>query len=502
MRSVGSQDPHTHTAASTNPAIRTVSDFRGIESAMGPVVSRNWAQGNDGLTPGKANICSANLPSVEFPAARRATILHADLDAFYASVEQLLDPSLRNRPIAVGGSVVLAASYEARNYGVRGGMAGWRARQLCGDLLFVGGHFDCYQQFGDEVVSVFHDFTPRVERVSIDEAFLDVAGAVHLFGAPTEIAAAIRRRVRNEIGLPLSIGVARTKHLAKVASQVAKPDGLVAVDPDNESDFLDPLPIGLIWGVGPTTERRLHEAGVHTIGQLAKAGSPILGNLLGRAAGAKLAALSVNVDERAVQVPARSKSMGAQAALGRREATPELLRETFGYLADRVAARLRKANLAGQTVTVRVRFPRLRSVTRSATLSVPISTTLTLTEVAERLARSALLDNEREREITLIAVSVSNLRPDHSFQPELPLDSPNLRRNARPRAGSDVEASRWGVDRSVDEIRDKFGRTAVGYATVAFSGAERVPEQFRELAERDPGVERREASRDVGESDR
>ena len=240
----------------------------------------------------------------------RATILHADLDAFYASVEQLLDPSLRNRPIAVGGSVVLAASYEARRYGVRGGMPGWRARQLCGDLLFVGGHFERYQKFGDDVVSVFRDFTPQVERVSIDEAFLDVAGAVHLFGAPTEIAAAIRRRVRDEIGLPLSVGVARTKHLAKVASQVAKPDGLVAVAPNHEIDFLDPLPVGLIWGVGPATERRLHEAGISTIGQLAKAGSPILSRLLGRAAGAKLAALSANVDERAVETPPRSKSMG------------------------------------------------------------------------------------------------------------------------------------------------------------------------------------------------
>jgi DNA polymerase-4 len=423
---------------------------------------------------------------VELPPVRRATILHADLDAFYASVEQLLDPSLRNRPIAVGGSVVLAASYEARSYGVRGGMPGWRARQLCGDLLFVGGHFGRYQQFGDEVVSVFHDFTPRVERVSIDEAFLDVAGAVHLFGAPTQIAAAIRRRVRDEIGLPLSVGVARTKHLAKVASQVAKPDGLVAVDPGDERDFLDPLPIGLVWGVGPTTERRLHEAGIHTIGQLAKAGSPILASLLGQTAGAKLAALSANVDERAVETPGRSKSMGAQAALGRRDANPVLIRETLAYLADRVASRLRKANLAGQTVTVRVRFPHLRSVTRSVTLSVAISTTLTLTEVAERLALSAILDNEREREITLLAVSVSNLRPDHSLQLELPLDSLNVRRDVGLRLGSVVEASRWGVDRSVDAIRDKFGRTAVGYATVALSVAERVPEKFRELAERDP----------------
>jgi DNA polymerase-4 len=435
-----------------------------------------------------ANTCSLTLVLVDPPQARQATILHADLDAFYASVEQLLDPSLRNRPIAVGGSVVLAASYEARSYGVRGGMPGWRARQLCGDLLFVGGHFGRYQQFGDDVVSVFHDFTPRVERVSIDEAFLDVAGAVHLFGVPTEIGTAIRRRVRDEIGLPLSVGVARTKHLAKVASQVAKPDGLVAVNPDNEREFLDPLPIGLIWGVGPTTEKRLYEAGIRTIGQLAKADSPILCSLLGQAAGAKLAALSANVDERAVQTPTRSKSMGAQAALGRRDATQAFIRETLGYLADRIAGRLRKAALAAQTVTVRVRFPQMRSVTRSVTLATAISTTLTLTEVAESLARSAIVDNERDREITLIAISVSNLRPDHSLQLELALGSPTgSRRDAGFRPGSLIEASRWGVDRSVDAIRAKFGQTAVGYATVSLSDAERVPEEFRALAERGSG---------------
>jgi DNA polymerase-4 len=422
------------------------------------------------------------------PARHTATILHADLDAFYASVEQLLDPSLRNRPIAVGGGVVLAASYEARKYGVRGGMSGWRARQLCGDLLFVGGHFGRYQEFGDDVVSVFYDFTPRVERVSIDEAFLDVAGAVHLFGAPTEIAAAIRRRVRDEIGLPLSIGVARTKHLAKVASQVAKPDGIVAVAPDEEKDFLDPLPIGLIWGVGPTTERRLHEAGIYNIGQLAEVDSPILRSLLGHEAGSKLASLSANIDERSVETARHSKSMGAQAALGRRDATPELVRETLGYLADRVAGRLRKAHLAGQTVTVRVRFLHMRSVTRSVTLPVAISTTLTLTEKAERLAHSAILDNEREGEITLLAVSVSKLRPEHSLQLELPLDSSNIYEHAGSGAGSVVEGARWGVDRSIDAIREKFGRAAVGYAATALSPAARVPEEFRELAERGPGA--------------
>jgi len=424
------------------------------------------------------------------PPESGATILHADLDAFYASVEQLLDPALRNRPIAVGGGVVLAASYEARSFGVRAGMSGWRARQLCGDLLFVGGHFRRYQEFGDEVMSVFHDFTPQVERVSIDEAFLDVAGAINLFGPPERIAASLRQRVRDEIGLPLSVGVARTKHLAKVASQVAKPDGLVVVDPADERHFLDPLPIGLVWGVGPTTERRLHEAGIHTIGQLAETGSPILGRLLGDKAGAKLAALSVNSDPRTVATSTGSKSMGAQAALGRRRATPDLIRETLGYLVDRVAGRLRTAKVAGRTVTVRVRFTHMRSVTRSATLPVAISTTLTLTEVADQLAHSALADNREEREITLLAVSISNLDPEHSLQLELPL----IQGATESRPESVIEAGRWGVDRSIDAIREKFGRSAVGYAATSLSDADRVPEEFRELAERGPGERQQRGS--------
>ena len=183
------------------------------------------------------------------------TILHADLDAFYASVEQLLDPSLRGKPIAVGGGVVLAASYEAKAFGISGGMSSRRARELCPQLIFVGGHFSEYQRLGDAAINVLNDFTPLVERISIDEAFADVAGCTHLFGSPGEIAASIRRRVRAELGLPISIGVARTKHLAKIASQVAKPDGLVAVDPPMELDFLHGLPVELMWGVGPVTDQ-------------------------------------------------------------------------------------------------------------------------------------------------------------------------------------------------------------------------------------------------------
>src|SRR5499426_446301 len=217
-----------------------------------------------------------------------ATILHADLDAFYASVEQLLDPSLRAKPIAVGGGVVLAASYEAKAFGIRSGMSGRRARELCPQLIFVGGHFKDYQRLGDAAVNVLNDFTPLVERISIDEAFADVVGCTHLFGSPSEIATAVRRRVRTEMGLPISIGVARTKHLAKIASQVAKPDGLVVVDPETELDFLHRLPVELMWGVGPVTQARLADTGVLTIGQLAQMPGQSLEQLLGRAVGDKL----------------------------------------------------------------------------------------------------------------------------------------------------------------------------------------------------------------------
>src|SRR6516225_9315323 len=230
-----------------------------------------------------------------------ATILHADLDAFYASVEQLLDPSLRGRPIAVGGGVVLAASYEAKAFGVRSGMPGRRARELCPQLKFVSGHFKDYQRLGDAAIQVLGDYTPLVERISIDEAFADVAGCTHLFGPPADIAKAIRRRVREQLGLPISVGVARTKHLAKIASQVAKPDGLVVVDPATELDFLHDLPVELMWGVGPVTRARLSEIGVHSIGQLAKMPGYSLARLLGRAAGEKLTALAWNRDPRQIR---------------------------------------------------------------------------------------------------------------------------------------------------------------------------------------------------------
>jgi DNA polymerase IV len=410
-----------------------------------------------------------------------ATVLHADLDAFYASVEQLLDGSLRGKPIVVGGGVVLAASYEAKAFGIQSGMSGWHARQLCPHLIFVGGHFEEYQRLGDAAIKVVGDFTPLVERVSIDEAFADVKGCTHLFGSPAEIARAIRRRVRAEIGLPISVGVARTKHLAKIASQVAKPDGLVVVDPDTELDFLHDLPVELMWGVGPVTRARLAELGVTTIGQLAKTPGWSLEQLLGPAAGEKLAALAWNRDPREVKTYRRARSAGAQSALGKKPAEQSVFVPTLWHLADRISARLRAKSLSGRTVTVRVRFADLRSVTRSTTLGAPISATAILAEIAEELVRALLAHHPLERKISLLAISVSHLMRISELQLELPL---GLKDEGR-RPGSKRGIARGAADDAVDRIRERFGWKAVGYGGLALGVARSVPDEFRVLAERE-----------------
>jgi DNA polymerase-4 len=417
-----------------------------------------------------------------------ATILHADLDAFYASVEQLLDPSLRGQPIAVGGGVVLAASYEAKRFGVHGGMSGREARQRCPGLRFVRGHFHEYQRLGDQVMAVLGDFTPLVQRISIDEAFLDVGGSAHLFGEPRDIAVQIRARVRDELGLPISVGVARTKHLAKVASQVAKPDGLVVVPAGEEHAFLHPLPVGLLWGVGPVTRARLASRGIRTIGELAASSDVTLQSLLGRTLGGKVRALAADDDPRRVRAGGPAGSVGAQSALGRREPTPELVRVTLGHLADRIATRLRAKGRAGRTVTVRVRFADLRAITRSITVREPVAATLTLTEIAEGLVTTALAEHAGERWITLLAISVSNLSGPATVQLELPFASGGLTPAgavAPGPAASPAAVDRAAIDRSIDAVRARFGRQAVGYASVVFGRASSVPDDFRELAERD-----------------
>ncbi len=409
-----------------------------------------------------------------------ATILHADLDAFYASVEQLLNPELRGKPIAVGGGVVLAASYEAKAFGVRGGMSGWAAKELCPELIFTGGHFEDYQRLGDAAIAILGDYTPLIERISIDEAFADVAGCEHLFGSPETIARTVRKRVRDEVGLPISVGIARTKHLAKVASQVAKPDGLVVVDPTTELDFLHPLPVSLMWGVGPVTEGKLEDEGILTIGQLAEKRVDWVQRILGNAAGEKLSALSWNRDPRAIVTNQRARSAGAQSALGRKPFTEATWRPTLNHLADRIASRLRAKSWFGYTITVRVRFRDMSAVTRSMSIESPVAATASLAEIAEDLVRIVRADHPDETTITLLAISVAHLIREPLLQLELPL---GLADEAR-RSGSRQGRARLVADGAMDKVRTRFGREAIGYGSAVLETSREVPDAFRGLAEK------------------
>jgi DNA polymerase-4 len=409
-----------------------------------------------------------------------AAILHADLDAFYASVEQLLNPSLRGKPIAVGGGVVLAASYEARAFGVRSGMPGRRARELCPAIIFTGGHFSEYQRLGDAAIDVLRDYTPEVERISIDEAFADVSGSIRLFGQPAEVATLVRARVRRELGLPISIGVARTKHLAKIASQVAKPDGLVIVDPARELDFLHDLPVALMWGVGPATKARLAATGIETIGQLAHSSPGSMERVLGRAVGKKLTALAWNRDPREIQTHRRAHSAGAQSALGRKPAREHIYRPVLHHLAERIASRLRAKDRPCRTVTVRVRFADLRSVSRAITLPAPICATTALAEIAIDLVSGVLRDHAEEKTISLLAISASHLG-GCVLQLELPFALADDGRRPGTRKG----LARVRADGAIDAIRDRFGWEAVRYASAALGAARAVPDDFRSLAEKE-----------------
>lgn len=408
-----------------------------------------------------------------------ANILHVDLDAFYASVEQVMDPSLRGKPVAVGGGVVLAASYEAKAFGVQSGMSGGVARQLCPRLIFVDGHFDRYLALSEEVFAICRDFTPVVEQISIDEAFCDVSGSEHLFGSAPDIAATIRSRVRDETGLAISAGVARTKFLAKVASQVAKPDGLCAVAPSHEIEFLHALPVRLMWGVGRVTEQRLADIGVTTIGELAEFPVSTLRLRLGGTAAGQLHALAWNRDPRGVTPSRRARSVGAQSAFGRAGQTPEVFKRVLLDLADRVGGRLRKKERGGRTLTVRVRFDDLQSITRSRTLPSPIASTEAIHRIAWDLGREAVRSEANGRQVSLLGIRMSRLCPLVALQLELSLDLDDATR-----PGDETGRRFWDLDRSVDEVRDRFGKASVGAASVLMSrGGSSVPDEFRKLAE-------------------
>lgn len=377
-----------------------------------------------------------------------ATILHADLDSFYASVEQRDDPSLRGKPIVVGGGVVLAASYEAKAFGVRTAMSGAAARRVCPNLIEVPPRFDAYTDASKAVFDIFGDISPIVEPMSIDEAFIDVAGLWRIAGTPTEIATDLRRRVAVEVGLPISVGVARTKFLAKVASAVSKPDGLLVVEPDGELDFLHPLSVQRLWGVGAVTATKLHERGVHTVADVAAMSPEALVAIVGRSMGHQLHALAHNRDTRRVTTGRRRGSIGSQQALGLQRRSRDEIDVVLWRLVDRVTSRMRRADRVGRTITMRLRFDDLTRVTRSRSLVDASSATAVIHATAAGILEAAWPLIEA-RGISLLGVSVGNLADRDAVQLVLPFER--------------CEAEQ--LDTVLDAVHERFGRTALQRAT-------------------------------------
>ncbi|WP_019926272.1 DNA polymerase IV [Nocardia sp. BMG111209] len=387
------------------------------------------------------------------PDATGAGILHADLDSFYASVEQRDDPRLRGRPVIVGGGVVLAASYEAKAFGVRTPMNARQARQLCPQAIVVPPRMSAYARASKAVFEIFRDTTPEVEGLSIDEAFLDVRGLRRIDGTPEQIAAHLRERVRREAGLPISVGVARTKFLAKVASAVAKPDGLLMVSPGEELDFLHPLPVERLWGVGAVTAATLHEYGITRIGELAALGERPLMSMLGPGAGRHLYALSWARDPRRVDTGRRRRSIGAQRALGQRPRSADEIDAYLAGLSDRLGHRLRAAGRLCRTVVLRLRFGDFTRATRSHTLLEATDGGAILLRTARALL-SAAMPLIRDRGLTLIGLSLTNLDDATAVQLALPL-------------GPRPEAT---LDATLDRLRDRFGAGTVTRAVLLGRG--------------------------------
>jgi DNA polymerase IV len=381
--------------------------------------------------------------------SHEATILHADLDAFYASVEQRDDPRLLGRPVIVGAGVVLAASYEAKACGVRTAMGGAQARRLCPRAVVVPPRMSAYAEASKAVFEVFEQTTPLVEGLSIDEAFLDARGLERISGSAPEIAARLRREVREHVGLPITVGVAGTKFLAKVASGVAKPDGLLVVPPGGELGFLHPLPVERLWGVGTVTARKLRERGLVTVGQVAQLAEAALVSMLGRAAGRHIHALAHNRDPRRVRGGRRRRSIGAQRALGRSPRSWLELDAVLVGLVDRLARRLRAARRVCRTVTLRLRFGDFSRATRSHTLPEATAHTQTILATARGLLAVAMPMIERQG-ITLLGVALANLEDDDAIQLTLPLG------HLRPGA----------LDAALDDIRDRFGSAAITRAVL------------------------------------
>ena len=386
-----------------------------------------------------------------------ATILHADLDSFYASVEQRDDPALRGRPVIVGGGVVLAASYEAKAYGVRTAMGGRQARQLCPHAIVVPPRMAAYSAASSAVFEVFRDTTPLVEPLSVDEAFLDVSGLGRVSGTPVHIGAQLRQQVRERVGLPITVGIARTKFLAKVASQEGKPDGLLLVPPDRELAFLHPLPVRRLWGVGAKTAEKLHQHGIETVADVAELSETMLGSIVGGGMGHQLYALSHNIDRRRVVTGVRRRSVGAQRALGRSGNTmsDSEIDAVVVNLVDRITRRMRRSDRTGRTVVLRLRFDDFSRVTRSHTLPrATASTDAILTAARDLVAAAAPLISERG--LTLVGFAVSNIDRDGAQQLELPFDA-----SAEMRRPAGSAADLLAIDTAMDEVRQRFGNSSV-----------------------------------------
>jgi DNA polymerase-4 len=391
----------------------------------------------------------------------------------------MLDPSLRGKAVLVGGGVVLAASYEARAFGVSAPMGIRQALERCPTAVVVEGSFERYLDLSKDVMAICRDMTPLVEQLSIDEAFLQVAGSTHLLGSPSDIGATIRRRVRDELGLPISVGIASTKFLAKVASAQAKPDGMIVVDPATELEWLHGLGVRVMWGVGPVMEGRLAELGIFTVGDLAATPAATLTQRLGPGAGRHFHHLAWNRDPRSVETTHRAGSMGAQSALGRGIEDRSGLGRVLLGLSDRVSGRMRAKGRAGRTITVGVRFADMSRATRAVTLPAAIATTAGLHHAGLPLLDDAR--SSRSGPLTLVSISVSKLENTGPLQLELPFEP-----GPPTRPGTPTGAAHLMIDEQVDKARARFGRDAVGRASVVLDRAHRsVPDGFRKLAERD-----------------
>lgn len=434
-----------------------------------------------------------------------ASILHVDMDAFYASVEVLLDPSLAGRPLIVGGSarrgVVAAASYEARAFGVHSAMPSAVARRLCPHAVFVAGQYERYADVSRAIHAIFGSFTPVVEGIALDEAFLDVAGVAALFGSGPVIGQEIRRRIADEVGLSASVGVAGSKLVAKLASEAAKPRatrrgvvpgrGVVVVEPGAELEFLHPLPVDSLWGVGPVTGKRLHGLGVATIGDLAAVPLDTLVLTLGAAAGRHLHDLAWGRDARDVEPERATRSIGHEETYAwDRDDRDELHRELV-RMADAVAARLRAAGLSGRTVSLKVRYGDFTTITRSRTLAASVDTGQAIARAA-----AALLDQVRvDPGVRLLGVSMANLANAGTRQLTFELGSeagavadpdPGADRDATGAGGPPVPATAgpeatdlsWQeATEAIDRVRARFGQGSVGPAVLVDDGHLRLKRQ-------------------------